>query len=291
MAAQQAAQQAVMMQDQATQQAVMMQQQATQTALAQQQATQANIDAANAAATPGLSAIGYEGMPKFSVKAGSYAGSITVKMKGYGNTYIYYTTDGWTPTAYSTRYTGPLTISSTTRLQAVTIGPGGFRSLVTSADYVIGSSPIATASSAAVDGTPRVRLEFTAPVKEKGLEVGDKLPVALAEDLIIGGAVVTPKGTPALATVTQAYGPRFGGFPGSISFAVHSVSANGKTIPLSGTETIEGQSNTRRVQKLFLIPGVGPALVFQRGRDPEIARGAMLSAVVEPQAGSTASTR
>jgi Chitobiase/beta-hexosaminidase C-terminal domain len=73
------------------------------------------------------------GRPKFSVKAGSYPSSFTVKIrdKTRGAT-IYYTTDGWTPTTESTRCTAPITIHSTTTLNAIAIAPGAVRSRLAS---------------------------------------------------------------------------------------------------------------------------------------------------------------
>src|ERR1035441_6457733 len=58
--------------------------------------------------------------PKFSVKPGAYSAAVTLKIKdSTREAVIYYTTDGWTPTVASTRYMGPITIDSTTTLQAI----------------------------------------------------------------------------------------------------------------------------------------------------------------------------
>src|ERR1019366_6431068 len=60
--------------------------------------------------------------PKFSVKPGAYSAAVTLKIKdSTREAVIYYTTDGWTPTVASTRYMGPITIDSTTTLQAIAI--------------------------------------------------------------------------------------------------------------------------------------------------------------------------
>jgi len=55
--------------------------------------------------------------PKFSVKPGKYNEPRTVKiMDSTAGATIYYTTDGWTPTAASQRYAGPIKVRSTTML-------------------------------------------------------------------------------------------------------------------------------------------------------------------------------
>jgi hypothetical protein len=51
-----------------------------------------------------------------------------------------YTTDGWTPTTNSPRYTGPITISPTTTLRAIDIAPNFQRSFVATGKYVLNNS-------------------------------------------------------------------------------------------------------------------------------------------------------
>jgi hypothetical protein len=91
--------------------------------------------------------------PKFSVKPGKYNEPRTVKITdSTAGATIYYTTDGWTPTAESQRYTGPIKVSSTTMLRAITISPRTGRSFVTAGKYKIdppGTAPHSHAAAAA----------------------------------------------------------------------------------------------------------------------------------------------
>lgn len=76
--------------------------------------------------------------PKFSVNSGTYSNAQTVELicETEGAT-IYYTTDGSTPTAESTVYTGAITISQSTTVKAIAIDADGNRSSVATATYSI----------------------------------------------------------------------------------------------------------------------------------------------------------
>jgi hypothetical protein len=79
--------------------------------------------------------------PTFSPAAGTYSGeqSVTISDASSGAT-IYYTTNGTTPTTSSTKYTGPISVSSTEKLQAIAVATGDANSAVASAAYTIDSS-------------------------------------------------------------------------------------------------------------------------------------------------------
>jgi len=298
----QAAQQASQMATQAAQQAA--QQANDQMMQAAQQANQAAMQNAQLAAqdAPGCYRC-FAAKPKFSVKPGAYAATVTVKMKdSTRGAAIYYTTDGWTPTAESTRYTGPITIDSTTTLQAIAISPYGGRSRVATAVYTLNGVPPAapvaqaalTAPNAAPNSAPAssapaklllaagtaVPFVFASDVNSKTAEVGDKIPLTLAEDLKVGAAVVVKKGTPAVATVTEVDQTGMGGAPGEVFFQVHSLQAGGVVIKLHGAAAKEGQDKVGKAMGLMFVPVV-PVGVFVHGMNAEIKQGALFTAYVE----------
>ena len=74
--------------------------------------------------------------PTFSPGAGTYssAQTVTISDSTSGAT-IHYTTDGSTPTASSTTYTGPITVSSSETVKAIGVETGWTTSAVASATY------------------------------------------------------------------------------------------------------------------------------------------------------------
>ncbi len=79
--------------------------------------------------------------PLFSLATGYYAGAQTVTISDpVSGANIFYTTNGQTPTQFSTAYTGPITVSASETLAAVVMVAGYSTSPVTTAQYFIGSS-------------------------------------------------------------------------------------------------------------------------------------------------------
>lgn len=76
--------------------------------------------------------------PAFNPAAGTYSAtqSVTLSSKT-ADAAIYYTTDGTTPTAASTPYTGPITVKDSQTLEAIAISPTNGSSVVANAAYVI----------------------------------------------------------------------------------------------------------------------------------------------------------
>ena len=94
-----------------------------------------------ASATYAVSSEAQVATPTFSPPAGTYATtqSVTIEDATLGAT-GYYTTNGTTPTTSSTKYTGPITVSASERLQAIVVAPGHPDSAVASAAYTLTGS-------------------------------------------------------------------------------------------------------------------------------------------------------
>jgi hypothetical protein len=289
----------------AQQQAVLAGQQATDQVLRQ---AQLSSNQYNQQMTQGAPAqMNYENLccfltesPKFSVKPGKYKEPRTVKITdATAGATIYYTTDGWTPTAESQRYTGPIKVNTTTMLRAIAISPRTGRSFVTVAKYTIdppGTAPnsrtsAAARSAAAHAATPgkvvlpqgtTVHLVFASPVTSKTAEVGDKIALTLDQDVVLDGVVAAPKGSPATGHVVRVDKPGFGGMPGQVNFHVDALNVHGIVIRLRRTAAFEGQA--KPPSAAVLIPVVGQLALFKRGTDAVIARGTAVDATVDGDA-------
>jgi hypothetical protein len=78
--------------------------------------------------------------PTFSPAAGTYTSAQTVTISDTtSGASIYYTTNGTTPTTSSTKYTAPITVSSTEIVQAIAVATGFSQSPVASSSYTITS--------------------------------------------------------------------------------------------------------------------------------------------------------
>ena len=95
-------------------------------------------------------------MPTFTPAPGAYSSAkqVTISSTTAGAA-IYYTTNGTTPTATSTKYTGPVSISSTTTLKAIATAPNLANSSVASGVYTIqtGTPTVATPKFSPTPGT------------------------------------------------------------------------------------------------------------------------------------------
>ncbi len=231
--------------------------------------------------------------PRFSIKSGKYTSAISVRLTdATRGAIIYYTTDGWTPTAASARYLGPITIDATATLQAIAIAPNCSRSLVAQAIYTFPVAPSPAPASAELPVLPigqgslelrldtPVQLLLSSPIDSHTAQIGDRISFALAENLKVGDIVVAPKGTPASGRVIQVDHPRIGGLPGEIGFRVESLDLHGVHIPLRGAEALEGKPEVTRSRVLTVIPGIGISALLVRGADAQIATGAALTATI-----------
>ena len=103
--------------------------------------------------------------PVFSKPSSKYPAAISVAITDKtAGAVIFYTTNGKTPTAKSTKYTKPVPISSNTTLNAIAIAPGGSPSPVASADYIISTAaPVISPKGGAIASGSTVTITDTTP--------------------------------------------------------------------------------------------------------------------------------
>jgi hypothetical protein len=186
--------------------------------------------------------------PVFSVAPGTVSAGTKISIRSETHyAMLYYTTNGWTPTTQSAKYTGLITINSNTHLEVIAVGPNFLRSVVERADYTVSNSPapvLETTVSVPEDGMLRagtpVRVAFAGKeIDSESAAVGDEITVVLDEQIKLGETVVVPKGAPVNAALTFA-DPGHGSAPGDLVFEIHSIEIAGKHVPLFGGETLEG---------------------------------------------------
>jgi hypothetical protein len=185
--------------------------------------------------------------PTFSVESGKVDAGTKVRIKCETHyAAIYYTTNGWTPTTQSAKYTGPITINYNTHLEAIAVGPNLLRSVVEQIDYKVQDSvgPVSESSITIPEdgilraGTP-IRVSFAESLDSETAQVGDEPKVVLDEDIKQGSAVLAAKGSPVNMALTNADPSSFSA-PGDLVFEIHYVDLAGKHVPLFGGETLEG---------------------------------------------------
>jgi hypothetical protein len=198
---------------------------------------------------------------------------------------IYFTTDGWTPTNASLRYTGPITINATTRLQAIAIVPQKLPSPVLEADYLVSGTTQPAAADFVADGGvlpkgTQLRLITASKATSETANVGDPISILLDQNVVVGGNVVAERGMSVEASIAWVERAGRGGKPGMVIFKVASFTVHGTSVPLSGILTLAAPdigAQTRRISNPDIVQVIGP---LPPGNPAVIEPGMMLTAVV-----------
>ena len=232
------------------------------------------IAAAAGSANSGVAAAAYTivvtpptvATPAFQPPAGTYssAQAVTISDTTAGAT-IYYTTDGSMPTASSTTYTGPITVSTTETLQAIASAAGDTSSAVAAAAYMItvptftlSASPATLTANSGSQGTTMLTVTpqngFASPVTFacSGLPSGTQCSFS--------PSTVTPSGAPATTQLTISASATASTVPGK-STSFFPLTTLALTIGLFGWGTRRGWAKGFAMAIAF----VGLGLLFGCG--------------------------
>jgi uncharacterized protein YidB (DUF937 family) len=194
--------------------------------------------------------------PTFSPAGGTYTGSQSVTIAdATASATIYYTTNGTTPTTSSTRYTGPIAVTSSETLEAIAVAGGMTNSQVASATYTIqqsgGTTATPTFSPAAgtytaaqsvtiADATSGATIYYTTdgstPTTSSTVYSG---PISVAASETVE-AIAVASGQAASAVATAAYTINTGGGSGSSPVSYPNGFAGATGFTLDGGATVTG---------------------------------------------------
>ena len=106
-------------------------------------------------------------------------------------------------------------------------------------------------------GTP-VRLRLLQQLHSQENRTGDRFDLEVAEDVLLSGVVVIPRGSRATGEITRVRRKGMWGRSGRLETRLLSVSANGMTIPISGGVAERGDTGTAGVvASIVVLPVAG----------------------------------
>jgi hypothetical protein len=126
-----------------------------------------------------------------------------------------------------------------------------------------------------------IPLETRADISSKSARRGDKVELAVARPVTIGGMTVIAAGTPAVGEVTRARDNGLLGRSGKLDIQVTSLKTGQFTIPLRGQRDAKGRSGT--------LGAVGAGIVFLplailiRGKDVKVPAGTKFDVYVDQE--------
>ena len=143
------------------------------------------------------------------------------------------------------------------------------------------SEPGASSASRVLRGGAQVRVTFLHEIttEDKASKVGDRPRMEVAENVVVDGVTVIPKGTPVTGELTAVRNKGMWGKSGKLEGRVLNLSLNGRTVRMSGAFDDKGVTGTAAVVgAVLLVPIVG---FFVTGTSARIPAGGQISAYVD----------
>ena len=124
-----------------------------------------------------------------------------------------------------------------------------------------------------------IQLETRQEISSKSARVGDRIELAVARPVTIGGVTLIPAGSPAVGEVSRVRDNGLLGRSGKLDIKVSTVRAGGMDVPVRGQRNSQGKSGT--------LGAVGAGIVFLplavlvRGKDVKLPAGTKFEVYVD----------
>jgi hypothetical protein len=145
----------------------------------------------------------------------------------------------------------------------------------------LASDPESGTATRVLRGGAQVRVSFLHEIttEDKASKVGDRPRLEVAENIVVDGITVVPKGTPVTGELTAVRNKGMWGKSGKVEGRVLNMSLNGRTIRMSGAFDDKGVTGTAGVVgAIALVPLVG---FFVTGTSARIPAGGQISAYLD----------
>lgn len=195
-------------------------------------------------------------VPAFVNPSGTYADQVELAFESVSGTKVYYTTDGTNPSAESTLYTEPVTLTESTTVKAIAIAEGQLPSLIVTAEYQIVVTPTTEAPVfTPAAGTYEDKIEVT-------IEAADNAPVYYTLDgtePTVESTLYTEPIEIAASTTVKAIAAAEGKKPSAVVEATYVINQSGISTILSDAVSAGAvlfDLNGRRIDAANAAPGL-----------------------------------
>ena len=144
----------------------------------------------------------------------------------------------------------------------------------------------APAPNTLLDGTP-VKLRLSQTISSADAKVGQEVPFEVLEDVKVDGVTVLPKGSNAVATVTEAVHKKSMGRAGKLNMSItYARLSDNQKVALRATKEGKGGGHvgamtTAMVATSLVFFPAAPLLLFIHGKDITIPQGTPITAFVD----------
>ena len=125
-----------------------------------------------------------------------------------------------------------------------------------------------------------VSIKFGATVNSQANKIGEKIPISLAEPIVVNGVEIVPAGAKGEADVVHAAKSRFGGKAGELIVGVRFIEHAGVRIPLRSLRYSKGQGKDNTGAAIAVGVVAGLASLFVTGGEVTIPEGTVAYAKI-----------